>query len=1139
MRETKKIRQNSIYIMFLLAAAVYLLFQWYAAENNERIKEQNLNYAMDSVRQSALRVSDELDSAVRQVRSDVVYVESMLEQSDVSLELLQRMEKNSDFDAIRFTDADGITYAADGKTTDSSDRDFFINGMKGESGISVLMESRISGDAMLNFYVPLRYKGEIIGVLRGSYSADKYLHNMLITSYFGKEADVFLCTNDGMVIATSTDDVYDRPLLDVLLEKGVIDANTAENAWIAIRQGNRECALICDKDSATDNLCLCDIPDSDCILIQTFPRSVTQAMVKAANHTGVVLQIMLIILFSICIIALWVATRYRRRQLEKENQDMGYTTTGLKALFNNFILVDFENDTYRYLSGSKPKRIDFSPSGNYEDFIPYICSFLANKEDEHHVRTHLDKKDIIENLGSRETCLQYEYLVYYTETLEWMHCNIICLERKDGKANKVMFLWQNITSIKEKEQHKQKEMSILDRRAQRYIATTLSDAICIYEINLTQDRIESVTVAENDTLIASYLGDGMISELEQVGVQAPCRATLWFDSWKRFVNSDSIDSYRKKSSIPYLLDRFSRKKTQSVIEYWTTEIDGKSLCIRETYYLTKDDETGDVMALVVAKEITSQVNQQREQMHVLQEALEQAQRANVAKSTFLSNMSHDIRTPMNAIIGYTNSAVEHLDNREQVQDCLQKVLSSSSHLLNLINDILDMSRIESGGMQLKEQECHLPDLIFDVLHILQPLLKAKHMELSSNTFQVVNEDIIADPLKLCQIFVNLLGNAVKYTPEGGKIIFSIYQKATLGQGYGDYIFVVRDNGIGMAPDFLEHIFESFERETSVTKSGINGAGLGMAITKHIVDMMGGTIDVRSEKGDGSEFQVELKLRLQDVGKSTEQVEALTKLRVMVVDDNLDSYESACRMLRQIGMRTEWMSTGKEAFARAKSASQEEDPYHVYLIDWQIAEKEGTQYIEKIHDIAGENAPIIVLTTSDWTDIEACAKQAGASAFCAKPLFMSNLKTTLLSAIYPTKEQDNPKAKIDFQGKRVLLVDDNEMNKEIAEEVLVEAGFVVETASDGTDAVNMVQQSDEYYYDVVLTDIQMPIMDGYEEAKIIRAMPRKDVQTLRIIAISANGMVEDKKLALMSGINDWLDKPLYADVFIDVLTKYLG
>ncbi len=546
------------------------------------------------------------------------------------------------------------------------------------------------------------------------------------------------------------------------------------------------------------------------------------------------------------------------------------------------------------------------------------------------------------------------------------------------------------------------------------------------------------------------------------------------------------------------------------------------------------------MVMAVAKEITEQVQKQREQRQALEDALMQAQHANVAKTTFLSNMSHDIRTPMNAIIGFTTIAVNHIENRDQVKDCLQKVLSSSNHLLSLINDILDMSRIESGKVQIKEQDCNISELMHSLVNIIQPQMKAKQMELFIDTFGVVNEDVIADPLKLNQVFINLLSNAVKYTPAKGSISFRIIQKKTFRHGYGDYVFIIKDNGVGMTPEFLKHIFEPFERESSTTRSGIEGTGLGMSITKNIVEMMNGTISVESELGKGSTFTVEISLKLQDVEKNEEQIRELNGLRALVVDDDFNACESVSRMLKQIGMRVEWTTSGREAVYRARKAYEGGDSYHTYIIDWQMPEMSGVETARKIRGSVGEEAPIVILTAYDWTEIEREAKESGVTAFCAKPLFMSDLKSALLAANHLGEKEKEEDAWLldDFSGKRVLLVDDIELNREIAEVILTEAGFLVESAPDGTDAVEMVSKSEEGYYDIILMDVQMPVMNGYEATRTIRDLPRRDIQNLPIIAMTANAMDEDKEAAIKNGMNAHVAKPLDIEALMDALRQFL-
>ena len=974
----KKSLLEVIYVLFLVAAIVVLFF-WYTTQNSNRMEERNKNYAADSARQMTVQISDELTNAVNMINAYSYFVGQGLSSPTVTPQMLREMEANSQFDAIIFTDAAGLDHASDGRTADVTGRIFYQHGIKGKSGISIIFDPYLFDETMTAFYAPVYYKGDVIGILRGAYLAEEYLQKMLSTTYFGEHATVFLCTPDEKVIASSDGNDYGERLIDTLEQSGVIDQTAALNAKSIFANGGAG-AFICNSDSKTDNICVRYLPDHEFVLVQIFPKNVTQNMIRDENFVGIRLEIMLISLFIIYIVTLLFRRRHEQMMLEQENREMGYVINGVNTLFSRYALIDFETDTYQYLVGTEPESSELQVTGSYRKLADYLCSITADEKTRREFSDFLNKDSLV-GLLTEHNDLRFECHIMPDGQDTWVHVNLICLEKKDGKASKALLIRQNITEVKERE-----------------------------------------------------------------------------------------------------------LKTQGE----------------------------------------------------LRDALMQAQHANKAKTTFLSNMSHDIRTPMNAIIGFTTIAVSHIDNKEQVKDCLQKVLSSSNHLLSLINDILDMSRIESGKVQIKEQDCNISELMHNLINIIQPQVKAKQLELFIDTFEVVNEDVIADALKLNQMFINLMSNAVKYTPAGGTVSLRIMQKTTFRHGYGDYVFIIKDNGIGMSKDFVKHIFEPFERESTVTQTGIQGTGLGMAITRNIVEMMNGTISVESEAGKGSTFTVELSLKLQDVAKNAEQLKELKGLRALVVDDDFNVCDSVNKMLKELGMRSEWTTSGREAAYRAKMAYEEGDSYHTYIIDWQMPELSGIETAKKIRSMVGDDAPIIILTAYDWTDIEEEARAAGITAFCAKPLFMSDLKSALLVAndLIDKEEKSAAWTLADFSGKRILLVEDIELNREIAEFILTESGFLVESAPDGTDAVTMVEQSEEYYYDAVLMDIQMPIMDGYEATRTIRNMARKDVKTLPIIAMTANALEEDKEAALKNGMNAHIAKPLDINIFIDVLKQFI-
>ena len=545
---------------------------------------------------------------------------------------------------------------------------------------------------------------------------------------------------------------------------------------------------------------------------------------------------------------------------------------------------------------------------------------------------------------------------------------------------------------------------------------------------------------------------------------------------------------------------------------------------RTKYILVMSDRTAD-----------RQVNQ------ALSDAVAAAETANRAKSTFLSNMSHDIRTPMNAIIGFTTLALSNIDDKERVKDYLGKTLASSNHLLSLINDVLDMSRIESGKIHLEEVEVNLSDVLHDLKTIVSGQIYAKQLELYMDAMDVTDEDVYCDKTRLNQILLNLLSNAIKFTPAGGTVSVRVRQLAGKVHGCGQYEFRIKDNGIGMSPEFAKRIFEPFERERTSTVSRIQGTGLGMAITKNIVDMMGGTIEVQTAQGKGSEFIVCVPMRTQTEQRTVEKITELEGLKALVVDDDFNTCDSVTKMLVKVGMRAEWTLSGKEAVLRARQALEMSDVYHAYIIDWRLPDMNGievTRQIRSLHD----DTPIIILTAYDWSDIEVEAKAAGVTAFCSKPMFMSDLRETLMSAIgqKPTDAAQEllPEMNADFKGKHILLVEDNELNREIAQEILREYGFVVDSAENGAVAVEKVSTAAPGSYDLVLMDVQMPIMDGYTATRQIRALADPAQAKLPILAMTANAFDEDRRNALESGMNGFLSKPIVIGDLVQELHKIL-
>ncbi len=618
---------------------------------------------------------------------------------------------------------------------------------------------------------------------------------------------------------------------------------------------------------------------------------------------------------------------------------------------------------------------------------------------------------------------------------------------------------------------------------------------------------------------------------------------------QRYINDCVFPDDRQELTEALALERIA-EKLNSVTEYSGTYrvLDNGAIHIYQFTCVTdlSDDKNGirrGDFFLIGFRNIDEIIRKEQEQKVILEEALAEAQHANIAKTTFLNNMSHDIRTPMNAIIGFTTLAVSHIENQEQIKSYLGKILTSSKHLLSLINDILDMSRIESGKVKIEEEEASLPEILHDLQTIVQSDVKAKQLTFYINTLDVTNETIICDKLRLNQVLLNILSNAMKYTKSGGTVSVNIIQTDDAPEGYASYQFRIKDNGIGMSKEFLEHVFEPFEREQTSTVSGIQGTGLGLAITKNIVDMMNGTITVTSEEGKGSEFVVSFRFRVKndnDDMEYTEYMEQLKDLRALVVDDDAHTCTSVSKMLSSIGMRSDWTTRGEEAAIRAEFALEQNDPFSVFLIDWLIPDLNGVETARRLRRIVGDEAIIIIITAYDWADIEEEAKEAGVTAFCSKPLFLSELREILTAPYREAKETEEQDMSAQFlPGKKILLVEDNEINQEIARAILEEAGLIIDTADDGTEAVEKIKTVEAGTYDLILMDIQMPVMDGYEASRRIRAIDDPAKANIPIVAMTANAFEEDRKRAFDAGMNDHVAKPIDVPVLMETLQKFLA
>ena len=804
----------------------------------------------------------------------------------------------------------------------------------------------------------------------------------------------------------------------------------------------------------------------------------------------------------------------------------------LSRNFKNLYLVNLKNETARVL-----KYEGEHSYGDVESFggqaFPYVM--LLNEWIE--AQVHPDDRDMVRESLSPERlrevfATEEEYVGNYRMLVDGVTSNYQFNLSKADIDGYIIAGFQNIEGIIQEHLDQEKKQREIEEKYQKQLEEQLMVS------NTLARNFANVYVADLDKKTARIL------KLDAAYVDVPGKTdhhefpfdavvAHWIDT---IVYPDDRDKLREVITAENVKQVFQTK--DEMVGNYRSVVDGELHHFQ--YSLSKVDEAGTKAILGfqnvddIVDEHLSAMRREKEKEVALQDALTVARHATRAKTTFLSNMSHDIRTPMNAIIGYTALAQAHLDDSDLVQDYLAKIHTSSTHLLSLINEILDMSRIESGTVKLEESVTHIPDVLHDLRTMIQGQVAAKQQNLYIDALDIVNEDVITDKLRLNQVLLNIVSNAIKYTGAGGDIIIRVKETPSSLKGYATYEFGVRDTGRGMSPEFVEHVFDSFSRERTSTASGIQGTGLGMSITKNIVDMMNGDISVESEVGKGSKFTVTLDFRLAENATIYQPIPELQGARALVVDDDVNTCQSVGNMLREIGMRPDWSTSGREAIVRAKEAAKFKEEYKAYIIDYLMPDMNGIETVRQIRRVISEEVPIIVLTAYDWADFEEEAREAGVTAFVAKPIFMSELRKVLTAPSDGEACAEDSTPHYDYAGRHVLLVEDNELNREIATAILEEAGITADTAADGTEAVDIIHKAPEDKYDLVFMDIQMPKMDGYMATREIRTLQNNKKANIPIVAMTANAFEEDKKKSFEAGMNGHIAKPISIEEIAKVL-----
>ncbi len=806
--------------------------------------------------------------------------------------------------------------------------------------------------------------------------------------------------------------------------------------------------------------------------------------------------------------------------------------------------VDLNNDSMITIQAAEGEPINKFSVYRYKETLQEIAEKTVLPEYQESMQSFLSPNYLRGMFDKGVPCVEFSYRRRIGNRKAWVNSEVVPLADYTPEDAKVMWYVRNIS---EEEAQKNAYLESL-LQANENLTSALSSEKQ-YRLALMADSYFYFTFdVSGDGLIKDEFlsrdGKNIIKLITGMDLPVPFETMCqkWYEQYAPVFDKKAEEDV---FTLAYLRSAFLRNERIIDVEVKQTPPEGSGVMeFMEVYIVLSEDEmTGHIMAVVIWKDISEFRRMELQARIALKEAYEVAEYANRAKSEFLSRMSHDIRTPMNAIIGMTSIAKAHIGDPERVVDCLQKIDVSSKHLLSLINEVLDMSKIESGKVDLNEEAFNLSDLIDNLSLMIRPQMLAKRHQFDIQINNVEHEAVIGDSLRIQQSFVNLIGNAVKYTPEGGHIELIITEKPCRQHRFGCYEFIFQDNGIGMSPEFVERIFEPFSRAEDTRINNIQGTGLGMAITSNLVHMMNGDIKVESALDKGSKFIVTIFLKLQETEETS--YEEFSGLSILIVDDSRASCEAACSVLAEMDIKSDWVMTGEEALEKAEERHKADDDYFAVIFNWEMPGIDGIELAKDIRSRTGEKYPIVVVSAFDWSDIELKARSAGVGAFINKPLFKSRFVYLLHDLLDDKCEEEAPADSIfdlteqNFEGKRILLVEDNELNTEIATEILNMANLKVEHAENGRRAVEMFEASEPGYYDLIFMDIQMPIMNGYEAAKAIRALQKSDAKGIPILAMTANAFTEDVETALQSGMNGHISKPLDLSQLTGMLNKWLA
>ena len=766
--------------------------------------------------------------------------------------------------------------------------------------------------------------------------------------------------------------------------------------------------------------------------------------------------------------------------------------------------VNLEQNTFDTFKVEDSLMTAFESSETWDELVSFFVKNYVIEQDRKAVRDFYDRSEIAAKLKGLETELSQECRIILDGEERWVRNVIMRGEIEDSEY--AMIFLRDIT-----------ESRADSERRQQLASDNASMELLIQSMVRLVDRFVVCDLEEDRYDFYSLQGEMIY---EPSGSYHDFVAQV-ITKYKTLEPLDALEILISPENV-----RKNLPDEKSIYKYEYCSLDENTYKIASFLPLEWEGEKL-IKALMVSMDVSPEKKAEIESRKALKEAYRSAENASRAKTQFLSNMSHDIRTPMNAIVGLTAIAGANIENQEKVVECLGKITKSSRHLLGLINEVLDMARIESGKMSLTEEDFNLPELVDNLITMTKTSIDEHHHSFEVHIDHIEHEAVCGDSLRIQQVFVNLMSNAIKYTPDGGHIIFSIREKPNGFSELGCYEFTIEDDGIGMTPEFQKIMFDPFSRADDHRTTKVQGTGLGMAITRNIVHLMNGDIQVDSAPNKGTKITVTVYLKLQESEK--EQEKELVDLPVLVVDDDRTCCESTVATLEDIGIDGEWVLTGTEAVERCRARHKNNSDYFAVILDWKMPGMDGIETARNIRACVGEDVTIIILTAFEFSEIEEAARSAGVNAFIAKPLFRSRLTATLRQFVFGKKEKNardclEDFTNADYSGKRILLVEDNELNREIAIEIIGMTGVEIDVAENGKIAVDKIADAPENWYDLVFMDIQMPIMNGYEATAAIRSLSGARGH-VPIIAMTANAFAEDVQLAKNTGMNEHMAKPL--------------